>query len=69
MPEYLQNKATVESITNKAFEMINSEEKKEKLKSELFRVKEKLQDSDVSQRVAENILSLVDNKWKQRKKA
>ena len=62
MPEYLQHKATVESITNKAFEMINSEEKKEKLKSELFRVKEKLQDSDVSQRVAENILSLVDNK-------
>ena len=62
MPEYLQNQATVESITNKAFNMISDSDVQEKMKSKLLNVKKTLQGSGASQMAAKYILSLVESK-------
>ena len=62
MPEYLQNKATVHSITNEAFEIINSPERQKQMKSELVRVQKKLQGCGASKRAAEHILYLCRSK-------
>ena len=62
MPEFLQNDATSESITNKALEIINSREKQEQMKSDMFNVKQKLNGMGASQRVAQHILSFTKSK-------
>ena len=62
MPEFLQNDATSQSITNKALEIINSLEKQEQMKSDMFDVKQKLNGMGASQRVAQHILSFTKSK-------
>ena len=59
MPEYIQNQATVLSITNEAFQMISSSKKQEKMQSELLLVRQKLQGDGASKRAAKHILSLI----------
>ena len=59
MPEYLQRKATIKSITNEALIIINSSERQLLMKSELFNVQKKLQGEGASLRAAEQILSMT----------
>ena len=62
MPEYLQNKASTEAITNEAFEIIHSYERQTMMKSELLSVQKKLHGEGASQRAAKHILSLTQSK-------
>ena len=62
MPEFIQNQAIAESITNEVLEMINNRERWKVMKSELLLVKQKLLDSGASQRAAKHILSFVESK-------
>ena len=56
VPEYIQNWATVKSITNNAIEVINDTKKRAIMKSELLNVHKKLGDSGATIRAAEYIL-------------
>ena len=60
MPEYLQNQATAQSITNEVFEIINSPERQRKMLYELLGVHQKLQGNGSSKRAAQHILSLTE---------
>lgn len=62
MPEFIQNQAIAESITNEVLEMINNRERLNIMKSELLLVKQKLLDSGASHRAAKHILSFVESK-------
>ena len=58
VPEYLQHKANVKNIFNKANEILNDTEKLVNMKKKLFIVKEALKGTGASERAAKFILEL-----------
>ena len=62
MPEFLQNKATTQSITREVFEMINNPERRKKMASELLCIQQKLQMEGATNSAAEHILLLTQSK-------
>ena len=62
MPEFLQTKATTQSITREVFEMINNPERQKKMASELLCIQQKLQMEGATNSAAEYILLLTQSK-------
>ena len=58
MPEFLQNQAIAQSITNEIYEMLSSRERQDEMAFELLNVQQQLQGEGASHRAAQHIITL-----------
>ena len=64
MPEFLQNQAISQSITNEIYEMLSSRERQDEMAFELLNVQQQLQGEGASHRAAQHIITLAQSTGK-----